>query len=204
MTSITDLERLRRAHEETAHAYNESATILFHYELGAATHCLREDDPRDIRLEIAGFWMEAVAANIKEALSLSFNASQLDSAIALFDDETVLSTVLMNPDNAHYLACMCMERTKHAGGLRAQGPSLVERDFLERWSGREVEQDVLTKLEGTVNFLYGPAVWSLYAAEVKNEATIPAYLAANKVPLTGVMPNPGSTQTSEALPYDLS
>lgn len=158
----------------------------------------------DIATLLAQHWLRYYDLTPDKVSMSNQMLSYFDLAVLFIERDDVLPTVLENPDNDKHLACMCMARAYRVSQGYCLSDGVNIRNLLEKWRGRPAPESATSTLKDTVDYLYGPAVWTLYSNDVKYEYKLVTLLRELGLPLLPVALDKPFSGKENNLPFDLS
>lgn len=167
------------------------------------------DNSKDQALELGLYWLGYFAIELNNT---GYGASRLyahdmDKFFHMALDNNLVPNIVRSQKNRNIFACVCLKAlalANRTGGLKEN--SLIPT-VLETWTGKVPTKDNLASLPSSIDYLYGPAVWTFFRDEVKNDSEMLSHLYGMNLPLPEFQPGDaraGKDSIMEMLPTDFS
>lgn len=104
-----------------------------------------------------------------------FSTNLFEPALRLLADSNKFDSFTNNDTYAKLIAYACLRTAVH-GPITGESSRQQALRVLTKWRSEPVDPRHIASLENAVNFIYGPATWSLCREDVMRDEQLPAHL----------------------------
>lgn len=188
-----DIPRLQKAYENAfvihkTHTYIQICRDVLN---DAVARCTREPEERSSKLT-AYFWLKATEAIWHQYGVHGRSIEEMENFIVFINKNQLINYLVEDYNDANTITSVCMAHVliSENGWLHFDSSAVME--LIQTWLGKSIDRTISLGPERVSDLLYGPAVWSLCAADIKDLHHVPYHLWTQKLPL----PGPGGAKES--------